>query len=237
MTVVIPEIIVASITFFCMYSVLFPLQAALFTFLNGPAGIVTAFLIIWHQSAVFTRKLLAIFVLPTPLKMLFDAVMTREGCDDLVILGHARREIKVGMITRVRNTIRTLPKSIIYPKWLIAWLGSMALNIIPIIGPAILVIIAAPSRGRRAHRRYFYLKGLSSAEESHFVRARRGQYTGFGLVSGLLETVPVLGSFFLFTNTVSAALWAANIEHGLRRQATSVRLLGKKKLKRFWLGK
>lgn len=47
------------------------------------------------------------------------------------------------------------------------------------------------------------------------MEGRKGPYTGFGIVATLLEMVPVLGIFFTFTNTVGAALWAADLERGV----------------------
>jgi len=47
----------------------------------------------------------------------------------------------------------------------------------------------------------------------------------FGVPATLLEMLPVVGIFFAFTNTVGAALWAADLEQrgttapGLRDQA------------------
>ena len=37
----------------------------------------------------------------------------------------------------------------------------------------------------------------------------------FGVISTILELVPIASLFFAFTNTVAAALWAADIEKGL----------------------
>jgi hypothetical protein len=38
----------------------------------------------------------------------------------------------------------------------------------------------------------------------------------FGIPAVLLELVPVAGIFFSFTNTVGAALWAADMEQGVQ---------------------
>lgn len=105
--------------------------------------------------------------------------MTREGCDSLVVTGRARRTVKPGFITKVRLSIRRVPRKFFLPLWLIKKLGFFLLNFVPIIGPLILVVIEAPKRGKKAHRRYFQLKGYSEAEITNFVKARRGQYTGF----------------------------------------------------------
>lgn len=56
----------------------------------------------------------------------------------------------------------------------------------------------------------------------------------FGVPAVLLELVPIAGIFFSFTNTVGAALWAADMEQhdnsgqkttapGLRNQAAEAR--------------
>ena len=43
----------------------------------------------------------------------------------------------------------------------------------------------------------------------------------FGVPAVLLELVPIAGIFFTFTNTVGAALWAADLE---QRQSTAPNL-------------
>ena len=47
----------------------------------------------------------------------------------------------------------------------------------------------------------------------------------FGIAAVLLELVPIASIFFAFTNTVGAALWAADIENGdVNEHGTSPRL-------------
>jgi hypothetical protein len=52
--------------------------------------------------------------------------------------------------------------------------------------------------------------------------------SSFGIVATLLEMIPIAGLLFSFTNTVGAALWAADLEQknttapGLREQASKV---------------
>ena len=45
--------------------------------------------------------------------------------------------------------------------------------------------------------------------------------SSFGVPAVLLELVPILGIFFSFTNTVGAALWAADLE---QKQTTAPKL-------------
>ena len=47
----------------------------------------------------------------------------------------------------------------------------------------------------------------------------------FGVAAVLLELVPVAGIFFAFTNTVGAALWAADMEKGnVTKEGTAPKL-------------
>lgn len=39
-------------------------------------------------------------------------------------------------------------------------------------------------------------------------------FDSFGIAAVLLELIPIASIFFAFTNTVGAALWAADIEKG-----------------------
>lgn len=106
--------------------------------------------------------------------------MSREGCDDLVIIGRSRRIVRPGYITRFRTYLRTIPRRVLSPYWLARRVTIIVLTFIPIIGPIIVAFISAPDRGKKVHARYFELKGMSKKEANLFVKARRGQYTGYG---------------------------------------------------------
>lgn len=66
----------------------------------------------------------------------------------------------------------------------------------------------------RANRRsqYFQLKKWSASQREQWLKEHTGAYSGFGTVATLLELVPFANIIFSFTNTVGAALWAADIE-------------------------
>lgn len=105
----------------------------------------------------------------------------------------------------------------------------LPLNLVPIVGTVLFIIAQGKRTGPGWHARYFQLKGMGKPQRDDFVQTRTGAYTSFGLVAVLLEMVPVVGVLFAFTNTVGAALWAADMETarepgkgtapGLREQA------------------
>lgn len=104
--------------------------------------------------------------------------MTKEGFDDLVVKGRARRVVVPSLLMRTKIYLRTIPRNIFFSFWAIKLFLTFLLHFVPVVGPIILVFIAAPKRGRAVHGRYFELKGWSDHQISRFMDGRRGQYTG-----------------------------------------------------------
>jgi hypothetical protein len=98
------------------------------------------------------------------------------------------------------------------PKALIRYFMYLPLNLIPVVGTVIFVILQGKRFGPQAHARYFQLKQMSKHQREEFVEKRKAAYTSFGVPAVLLELIPFVGIFFAFTNTVGAALWASDIE-------------------------
>jgi len=111
------------------------------------------------------------------------------------------------------------------PNSIIRYLLYLPLNFIPIVGTAIFIILQGKRAGPTAHQRYFQLKQWDSRQREAHIEQNRGGYTSFGVAAFLLEMVPFANLLFVFTNTVGAALWAADLEKGattapkLREQA------------------
>lgn len=98
------------------------------------------------------------------------------------------------------------------PSNIIRYFIYMPLNFIPVVGTGIFILLQGKKFGPNAHARYFQLKQMNSSQKEEFVEKRRGAYTSFGVAAVLFEMIPFVGVFFTFTNTVGAALWAADME-------------------------
>lgn len=60
---------------------------------------------------------------------------------------------------------------------------------------------------------------VSFLQGVHQVPGRSLLYFSFGVPATVLEMIPFVGIFFAFTNTVGAALWAADLEQEQRGAA------------------
>ncbi|KAK5201545.1 hypothetical protein LTR16_002287 [Cryomyces antarcticus] len=111
------------------------------------------------------------------------------------------------------------------PTAIIRYSMYLPLNFIPVVGTVMFVLLQGQKFGPHAHERYFTLKKMNARQREEWVNERKAAYTSFGVAAVLLELVPIAGIFFAFTNTVGAALWAADLEQrsttapGLRDQA------------------
>jgi uncharacterized protein involved in cysteine biosynthesis len=107
------------------------------------------------------------------------------------------------------------------PQALLRYLIYLPLNMVPVVGTVLFLLLQARKYGPNAHARYFQLKGWNKAQKDEWLEKRRAEYTGFGLPAVLLEMIPFIGVFFAFTNAVGAALWAADIEDGNPKPETA----------------
>ncbi|DAZ98118.1 TPA: hypothetical protein N0F65_003104 [Lagenidium giganteum] len=95
---------------------------------------------------------------------------------------------------------------------LVVLIATMPLNIIPILGTVVWVWLNGFLLAWEYHLYYFELKGYSYVEQRAVVKDRRLQYSSFGMQAMFLELIPFFGSLFIFTNTVGAARFAADME-------------------------
>lgn len=117
-----------------------------------------------------------------------------------------------------------IPGCVLSPVRVAKALFRLSMRFVPLIGPVALVISDGPRYSRELHARYFDLRALDDSQKRQFVRERRGQYMGFGIVATGLESIPLMGIFFSFTNTVGAALWAVALEKERRENEAAAEL-------------
>ncbi|KAI9293194.1 hypothetical protein K502DRAFT_343361 [Neoconidiobolus thromboides FSU 785] len=87
----------------------------------------------------------------------------------------------------------------------------LPLNVIPIIGTVMYcyctgIILAW---GYRIPEMLYY-RGMTFWEGKEYVMNHLNQFGSFGMVATFLELIPLFNWFFIFTNSVGAALWAVD---------------------------
>jgi len=226
----IPIVSTAAIVTVLMFVFTYLPQAALLTLVNGPLAIINTILLVLSESATLTNAISRSFFLDEALVDTFDGVsfdllmsqpaanpsQTLLARDQAALVAHGR-QVKPSRnrdyMSRLGKLIKS-PLAKFSPKAIIRYLLYLPLNMIPGVGTVLFILLQARHAGPTAHARYFQLKNMSNSQRNDFVKERRAAYTGFGLPATLLEMVPFGGMAFAFTNTVGAALWAADLEQG-----------------------
>ncbi|KUI73340.1 Outer spore wall protein RRT8 [Cytospora mali] len=185
-------------------------QLAVLVFVDGPIAVFSTVLLVLNESSTIVSMVSKNWVLQEALLDTFDGTLVSKNANSLVTEG---RELKSGKdpIAKLGKILKS-PFERFSPSALIRYVMYLPLNFIPVVGTVIFIALQGRNRGRSVHDRYFQLKKWSSSQKSAWVEEHVAPYTAFGTVATLLEMIPFAGIFFSFTNTVGAALWAADIE-------------------------
>ncbi|KAL8917358.1 MAG: hypothetical protein Q9208_007975 [Pyrenodesmia sp. 3 TL-2023] len=186
-------------------------QAAIMAFTSGPLAAISAGLLVLSESSTLITILSKTFLIEDALIDTFDGTLVSKNTTDLLSEG---RQIQAGGDPMAKlGKLLKKPLVKFTPKAMIRYLMYLPLNFIPVVGTVIFVLLQGKRAGPAAHARYFQLKQWNKSQQEKHIEQYRGAYTGFGVAAVLLELVPLASIFFAFTNTVGAALWAADIEN------------------------
>lgn len=199
------------------FFVYLPLVAFLAVF-HGLGAWFNATLLLLEAGAAVVAVLFEVFFVDETLVDIFDAVLVKEGFEDLV--GRARI-----LHPEAADPVQMLGKptvsSVYSPvgfRQILEFVMLMPLNLIPVVGGPIVLIVTGYRAGAFHHWRYFTLLELSKKERELYIQRRQLKYTWFGTTALLLQLVPVLSMFFLLTTAAGSALWAAKMERARRMQ-------------------
>ncbi|KAF6233588.1 hypothetical protein HO173_008145 [Letharia columbiana] len=187
-------------------------QVAVMAFTSGPLAAVSAALLVLSESSTLFTILSKTFLIEDALTDTFDGVLVSKNTTNLVSEG---RQIKGGSdIMGKLGKLTKKPFQKFTPTAIIRYFMYLPLNFIPVVGTVLFVVLQGRRAGPAAHSRYFQLKQWNSTQKQKHIEEYKAAYTSFGVAAVLLELVPIASILFAFTNTVGAALWAADIEKG-----------------------
>ncbi|KAH7157474.1 hypothetical protein B0J13DRAFT_170680 [Dactylonectria estremocensis] len=185
-------------------------QLAVLVFVNGPLAVFTTVLLVLNESSTIINVVSRNWLLQDALLDTFDGTLIARNGADIVSEG---REIRPGSdpMSKLGKILKS-PFEKFSPKAIVRYIMYLPINAIPVVGTVIFILLQGRNRGKGVHGRYFQLKAWSASKQSDWLNKNVGPYTAFGFVATVLEMIPLAGMFFTFTNTVGAALWAADIE-------------------------
>ena len=194
----------------------FPQVAFLSIFYGSLAWVNGTFLVLGEGAAIVALLFEAFFVDET-LVDVFDSVLINEGLQDMVKdlrTLHPEAETAVKQLGRPTKSAIYSPFSL---RQIIEFIFFLPLNLIPVVGTPIFLILTGYRAGPLQHWRYFQMLDFNKKGRKAFISKRKLRYTWFGTAALLLQLVPVLSMFFLLTTATGSALWVVKMEE--RRRA------------------
>ncbi|KAH6605596.1 hypothetical protein Trco_004749 [Trichoderma cornu-damae] len=197
-----------------MFVIAYLPQLAVLVLFNGPLAVYSTVLLTLNESSAIIQLISRTWMLQDALADTFDGTLVARNAVAVVQQGREVRPgsdpmQKLGKVFKKRFEKMSLTSMVRHVMYL-------PLNFIPVVGTISFVFLHG-GWGKNVvvvltDVKYFQLKGWSDSQRKQWVDNHSGAYASFGVVAALLEMIPVVSVFFSYTNTVGAALWAADIE-------------------------
>lgn len=173
------------------------------------------FLVLGEGAAIVALLFEAFFVDET-LVDVFDAVLIDRGYGDLVATSRILDSDGKDPVKQLGKPTMAAIYSPFSVRQILEFIIFLPLNLIPVAGTPMFLVITGYRAGPLHHWRYFKLLDLTKKEKKAFIRKRHLRYTWFGTVALLLQLVPVLSMLFLLTTAAGSALWVVKLEEKRR---------------------
>lgn len=187
-------------------------QVALLAVFHGHLAWLNATFLVLGEGAAIVSLLFEAFFVDETLVDVFDAVLIKLGYTDLIA---SSRILDPDEKDPVKQLGRSTMPAVYSPfsfRQIAEFIVFLPLNLIPVFGTPMFLILTGYRAGPLHHWRYFKLLNFTKKERNAFIKKRRLQYIWFGTVALLLQLVPVLSMLFLLTTAVGSALWVAKLE-------------------------
>jgi hypothetical protein len=190
------------VTFCILFPIAFVPQAIFLSTVMTPfLGWPLAFLIALIEMLVIILIFSAVVLLPITDK-LFDQTLVLRGHADLVEADNGGACCGCCSIVSILN--------------LFVCIITLPLNFIPVVGTVLWLFLNGRLYTWDKFSHYHYeLKRRNFRAQQKFVREHWYAHHMFGMQAMALEMIPFANVIFIFTNTVGAALWAADLEDRL----------------------
>lgn len=164
------------------------------------------------EGAAIVALLFEAFFVDKTLVDVFDVVLINEGLEDLVATSRVLNQEASDPVKQLGKPTKSAIYSPFSLRQILEFIFLLPLNLIPVAGTPMFLVLTGYRAGPFHHWRYFKLLGFTNKERKAYVHRRQLRYTLFGTVALLLQLIPVLCMFFLLTTATGSALWVVKLE-------------------------
>ncbi|KAJ5760583.1 hypothetical protein N7520_007739 [Penicillium odoratum] len=217
----VPIVLLSSFVYFLLFFFTYLPQVAFLALFQGAGAWVSgAFLVLGEGSAIVAALFEAFFVDET-LVDVFDSVLVNEGQEQLVLASRVIYPEAGDPTSRLGTPTTSAVYAPFSLRQILEFIVLLPLNLIPVAGVPMFLVLTGYRGGPFHHWRYFQLLDFTKQERKASVSRRQLQYTTFGTVALILQLIPPFSMLFLITTAAGAALWASELEQ--KRQIANQR--------------
>ena len=191
-------------------------QVALLTIFHGHLAWLNATFLVLGEGAAIVALLFEAFFVDETLVDVFDAVLINEGYTDLVASSRILDPSGKDPVKQLGKPTMAAVYSPFSFRQIAEFIIFLPLNLIPVAGTPMFLLLTGYRAGPLQHWRYFKLLDMTKKERNAIIKQRRLRYTWFGTVALLLQLVPLLSMLFLLTTAAGSTLWVADLERKRR---------------------
>ncbi|KAL5627391.1 hypothetical protein BROUX41_003544 [Berkeleyomyces rouxiae] len=207
-----PLTLLSFAVYFVLFAFAFLPQVAFLAIFQGWAAWAGATFLVLGEGLVIIQALFEGFFVDECLVDVWDAIFIESSLQDMIA---PHRELNLEAPDAFKMLGKPTTRAIFSPfsfKQIFELIFFLPLNLIPVVGVPMFIIITGSRLGKLSHYRWFKLRSVNNKQKKMELRRRLWEYTGFGTMAMILQLIPVLSFFFLITSAAGASLWAARLE-------------------------
>ncbi|RAL09544.1 EI24 domain-containing protein [Aspergillus homomorphus CBS 101889] len=208
----IPIILLSAFIYVLLFLFLWLPQVAFLYIFQGAGAWFSGVVLVLGEGAAIVAILFEAFFVDETLVDIFDAVLVSEGHGELVNASRVLYPQGDDVVQRLGKPTQSAVYAPFSLRQILEFVVLLPLNLIPVGGTPMFLVLTGYRAGPFHHWRYFQLLDLSKQQRKERIRHRQLQYTTFGTVALVLQLVPILSMFFLMSTAVGSALWAVELE-------------------------
>lgn len=205
LSVLIPQLLLHVYVYFILFWALLPLNMAICTLSCGPLGVQFGICQTIQQCSWITNHVYKTYFIKGKLNKIFDTTLCLNGCDRIVIPGKLKRLVPQTLGAQIME-LNPINLTI----FLIQTTYTCIISFIPIIGSISMFYNQSVFTGEQSQKRMWQLTRQRPRQVRYKIKEIEGDLFLFGVACQVLESIPLLGALFCFTDHVGAALFACD---------------------------
>lgn len=187
------------------FYLLFPFTFFIYSIFLGPLGLVFSLvhgvalsnIVACHETRLSSQYFM---------NMVYSLSSTRtKGANPIELYTGPPKESNIEPVPRLISIVENLMRWVFVLSKLVLW---YAISLVPVFGVILLKIQSSAPRGFSYFKPYYKFSGkLNNDQLNNLYYSHYGQWILFGLITGLLESVPIVSGITICTNTCGCAMW------------------------------